>query len=144
MPINPEFDFTDERSMSAREKHLVIRAWERFLDNGLQKKDFTKRLYQHLTLHCSFIAHYSIHGFHSVYFEDDKQATRNFIRQFTTGRSTEYGGNYWLHGSCADLNKAMMLVMARYADKLIRASRNDPFEDVPDPDNKQQCGRMAE
>ena len=123
--------FTDEQFMTAKEKELTLKSWERFLKNGLRKQDFTKRLYQYLTLHCSFIAHYSIHGFYNVYFEDDKAATRRFLNQFLTGVSTEYGMTYWTTGSCSDLNRAMMTVAQKYAPGLIVKSRNDSFEEVP-------------
>jgi hypothetical protein len=147
--------FSDEQFMTAQEKTLVLNAWERFLRLGLRRQDFTKALYRHLTLHCSFIAHYSIDGFYSVYFgtqgyygprsqAEDRQATRDFLRQFLTGNSVEYGGaRYWLTGSCADLNRAMMDVAKIHAPSLIVASRNDSFEDIPEPSEPNTQGAVS-
>src|SRR5437867_6119728 len=55
--------FGDARFMSAREKDLALKAWVRFLKHGLRFADFSDRLYRHLTLHASFIAHYDRAGF---------------------------------------------------------------------------------
>ena len=52
-----KYAFRDAEFMSARDKELVLKAWLRFLKNGLRFEDFSKRLYEHLHLHCSFIAH---------------------------------------------------------------------------------------
>ena len=56
--------------MTAKEKEMVAKAFERFLKNNFREEDFTKRLYEHLHLHCGFIAHYDINGFYGTYFED--------------------------------------------------------------------------
>ena len=48
--------FTDARFMTARQKDLVLKDWQRFLRRGLRREDFSKRLYEHLHLHCGFIA----------------------------------------------------------------------------------------
>jgi hypothetical protein len=111
-----EPQFKDVEFMTATEKALVLKQWKVFVANGFQLKHFTKRLYQHLTLHCSFIAHYNLHGFYSVYFEDDKESTKRFIRQFTTGTSAEMGMSYWMDGDYDDLNPAMCEVMKDHAD----------------------------
>jgi hypothetical protein len=113
--------FRDAQFMTAREKELTLKAWARFvkaLAVGTPqqvKRAFTKRIYHHLTQHCSFIAHYNIHGFFETYF-DDPQKTSLFLRQFDGDygyRSIEYGMTYWHHGGndvCQeyyDLNQAM-------------------------------------
>ena len=59
--------FTDVQFMTAKEKGMVLKNWETFLKHGLKKQHFTKRLYEHLHLHCGFIAHYSRDGFYSTY-----------------------------------------------------------------------------
>jgi hypothetical protein len=71
--------------MSAREKGLVLKTWVRFLKNGFRLADFSDRLYKHLTLHCSFIAHYNRVGFHQTYFEDER------IRSGSSPSSTSAG-----------------------------------------------------
>jgi hypothetical protein len=69
--------------MTAREKELVLKNWERFLRHGLARAQFTRRLYEHLHLHCGFIAHYNIHGFYSTYFQSGPD-TERFFEQLRT------------------------------------------------------------
>jgi len=105
-----QHNFRDAEFMSAREKELVEKAWVRFLKNGLRIQDFTDRLYRHLTLHCSFIAHYNRAGFYQTYFENGEDPVR-FLSQFDKRgecRSVEYGGRWWLSGQYQDLNRAMI------------------------------------
>jgi len=115
------YTFSDSEFMSAREKELVLKAWVRFLKHGLRSADFTKRLYGHLIQHCSFIAHYNRGGFYQTYFESGEDTVR-FLSQFDKRgecRSVEYGGSWWLHGSYADLNGAMVEEAAPYVPSLI-------------------------
>jgi hypothetical protein len=111
--------FKDTRFMTAREKEGVLVDWERFLEKGFESAYFTDRLYKHLTMECSFIAHYDRGGFHDYYF-GQKRNTGSFIRQFTKGESVEYGGRFWLQGDSADINQAMCDVMKEYAPELER------------------------
>jgi len=83
----------DTKFMSAAEKSKVLKNWEAFLKSGLEKDKFTQVLYNHLTQHCSFIAHCDIHGFYATYFESGDD-TLHFLSQFDTRqgipRSIEY------------------------------------------------------
>ena len=113
--------FSDGEFMSARGKELALRAWVRFLKRGLRFADFTKRLYEHLHLHCSFIAHYNRGGFYATYFESGDDTAR-FLSQFDGRgecRSVEYGGTMWLQGEYADLNRAMVEEAEPYIPKLV-------------------------
>lgn len=58
--------FEGAKFMTAEDKAKVHRQWCRFLESGDWDK-FTVRLYQHLTLGCSFTAHYDKHGFMAHY-----------------------------------------------------------------------------
>jgi hypothetical protein len=49
-------NFQDAEFMTAQEKHALLKQWEVFLKNGLKKAHFSKRIYDHLHLHCGFIA----------------------------------------------------------------------------------------
>lgn len=123
------FTFKDEEFMTAVEKARVLRAWERFLKSGLARTQFTKALYKHLTLHCGFIAHYNLHGFYSVYFEEGHTKAR-FLSQFDKRgpmRSVEYGytpfyGNYGFRDEYKDIALAMVEVGADYIPALIESA----------------------
>jgi len=121
--------FKDAQFLSAAEKLKVFRAWQRFLKNGLKQEDFSKPLYEHLHLHCSFIAHYDRGGFYATYFEDSEDVPK-FFQQFDKDKgfkSWEYGGS-WLLGSPldnepdSDINKAMCEVFEAYKKRIYAQS----------------------
>ena len=116
-----DYAFRDARFLSAREKALVLKAWVRFLKRGLCLEDFTKRLYEHLHLHCSFIAHYNRVGFYAEYFENGEDTVR-FLSQFDKRgdcRSVEYGHTLWLPGDYEDLNRVMVEEASTYVPALL-------------------------
>lgn len=129
----------DARFMNAREKEQVLKGWERFLKNGLQAKDFTKPLYNHLIQHCSFIAHYDRGGFYATYFSTG-DGIQDFLAQFDkrnaepcgVPKSVEYGMTYWATGEdYADINKTMIEVASRYIPGLLdRAGRQQEDADI--------------
>jgi hypothetical protein len=94
--------FKDVEFMTAREKELVLKSWRNFLKNGLQKQHFTKRLYEHLHLHCGFIANFNIHVFYSAYFEAG-QDTERFFEHFCNYTAADCRAN----GDYGDVNTAM-------------------------------------
>lgn len=111
-----KYEFRDAQFMSAREKELVLKAWVRFVKNGLRWEDFSRRLYEHLHLHCQFIAHYDRAGFYRTYFEEGEDTIR-FLSQFDKRgecRSVEYGMTSWLSGDYGDLGKAMIEEASRF------------------------------
>ena len=110
--------------MSVEEKEKVLEDWQRFIKSDFDKAKFTKRLYNHLIQHCSFIAHYNQAGFYGSYFEDP-QHTIKFLKQFDRDcgcKSTEYGMEYWLTGEdYRDINTAMVESLEPYkADCYLR------------------------
>lgn len=115
-------EFKDVRFLTAEEKRLVLKAWERFVRRGFQPQDFTDRLYHHLSQHCSFIAHYNRAGFYQTYF-DRAEDTLRFISQFDSDKgckSIEYGWSAWINGpddSYKDINTAMIEVMGKHKEK---------------------------
>ena len=120
-----QYAFRDAEFMSAREKELVLNAWVRFLKHGLRFEDFSDRLYQHLHLHCGFIAHYNRQGFYATYFESGEDTVR-FLSQFDRrgGRlSVEYGGTLWSMREYADLKEAMIKEGAAFIPKLIESAQ---------------------
>ncbi len=120
----------DSKFMSAAEKAKVLKQWEGFLKSGLDKGHFTKLLYHHLIQHCSFIAHYDIHGFYATYFESGDD-TRHFLSQFDTRngmpRSIEYGDlSGWLtEEEYSDVNIEMCRIAFRYIPVLELKAKND-------------------
>lgn len=121
----------DTKFMTATEKEKVLRDWEAFLKNGCKRVMFTKALYTHLIMHCSFIAHYNIHGFYSTYFESGDD-TAHFLEQFDSSKAQlGYGGKYvprcielgmtgWAtQEEYADINQAMIEVAGKYIPGLV-------------------------
>jgi hypothetical protein len=106
--------FTDVKFMTAREKELVLKNWKTFLKHGLKKGHFTKRLYEHLHLHCGFIAHYNIHGFYSTYFEAG-QDTERFFGHLCSYTKANYGAN----SEYDDINTAMRKVYQEYKAEIL-------------------------
>lgn len=69
-PCPPEM-FQDSKFMTAEQKKTVLRQWDRFIAGGFAFHLFTDAIYQHLNLHCGFIAHYNRMGFYSTYWNGD-------------------------------------------------------------------------
>ena len=112
--------FTDVEFMTAREKELVLKSWRAFLKHGLQKQHFTKRLYEHLHLHCGFIANFNIHGFYSTYFEAG-QDTERFFEHFCDYTARNYGAN----GDYDDVNTAMRQVYEEFKAEILSKADAD-------------------
>ncbi len=110
------FDLKDSEFLTAQEKALILKQWKRFIENDFRQEDFTKKIYDHLHLHCSFIAHFNREGFYHTYFENPEDTIR-FIRQFDSDfglKSVEYGALWWIQGDYSDVNNAMCQVMSGF------------------------------
>ena len=105
--------FTDAEFMTAREKELVLKDWERFLRLGLRNAHFTRRLYEHLHLHCGFIAHYNIHGFYSEYFEAGQDIER-FFEHFCSYTAQNFGA----YAEYDDLHVAMRKIFDKHKSSI--------------------------
>ena len=122
----------DVKFMTAKEKEKVLRAWGKFLESGCSKDKFTKSLYQHLILNCSFIAHFNLHGFYSTYFEEGEDTVR-FLSQFDNSngipKSVEYGMTYWYTDpDYYDLNSEMCNVASKYIPFLTQIAQKQQVE----------------
>ena len=117
------------KGMAANYVEKILKAWKRFIKNGFKWEHFTKALYEHLHLHCSFIAHYERLGFYQTYFGDPED-TLKFINQFVTGVSVEYNATWWLHGEYADINEAMREVVKNSKDELISRLRTEVIKNT--------------
>lgn len=128
LPGEAKFKMQDTKFLSAQEKDKVLRQWKLFLKSGLSKDKFTKALYNHLINHCSFIAHYDIHGFYSTYFEEGEDKV-NFLSQFDNRNgipmSVEYRMISWYTGpDYNDINSAMCRVASKYIPMLLDKARS--------------------
>ncbi len=121
----------DAEFMTAAEKQLVLKQWIRFIKNGFQEDDFTEKLYKHLSLHCSFIAHYNRLGFYHTYFKRP-ETTAKFLTQFDKDfnfKSVEYGGRWWLNNQeYCDLNQAMCDSIEPYKEYFYQQCRRKEKE----------------
>ena len=117
--------FTNTKFMTAREKALVLKGWERFLRHGMKREHFTKRLYDHLHQHCGFIAHYNIHGFYSEYFEAGADIER-FFENFCSYTAQNYGA----YVEYDDLNRAMRSVYTRHRRAIAQRAEKDVSDKV--------------
>lgn len=118
-PLYPDthVPLKDAEFMTAKEKANVLKQWTLFMKSGCAKEKFTKPIYKHLTLHCSFIAHYDIHGFYGCYFTEPEN-TIKFLTQFDTRgdmKSVEYGWTSWLTDrEYNDINSEMCRIATVY------------------------------
>jgi hypothetical protein len=107
----------DAQFMTAKEKESVLSQWIRFIKNGFKEGDFCEALYKHLSLHCSFIAHFNKAGFFATYFKRPEM-TAKFLSQFDRDKgckSVEYGGTSWIkYPEFDDLNFAMCNAIEPY------------------------------
>ena len=126
-----KYAFRDAKFLSAREKQLVLTAWVRFLRNGMRFDDFSDRLYKHLALHCSLIAHYDRAGFYQTYFDNGEDSAR-FLSQFDKRgecRSVEYGDGWWCNaGEYADINEAMIEEDSQFITDLLEKAQSKARE----------------
>jgi len=117
--------FTDAEFMTAKEKAAVLKDWERLLkamatgdfgsteetECGRKSSKFTKRLYNHLHLHCGHIAHYNQSGFFYAQFGDSEKII-NFVETFhshTTFCASDY----------RDITRAMGQMLVDYGPKIV-------------------------
>lgn len=124
--ISPE-EFTDGQWLSGDQKRKVLKQWRSFVVNGFPERLFTGALYEHLHLHCGYIAHYDKRGFFCEYWgasdlhrfaEETAIAMRpvplafsrweSFLRQFT------------IWGEYADINTAMLATLAEELEALVK------------------------
>ena len=117
-------ELKDVKFMTAQDKARVLRQWRNFIRSGLKWEAFHKALYEHLYLHCGFIAHYNRQGFYSTYFENG-QDTLAFFEFFTNEQ--------WGHDDYADLRQAMNEVLKQYEPQLRTNTRQKAISQI---DNK--------
>jgi hypothetical protein len=93
-------EFTDAQFMSAATKKTVARQWERLLKHlavrGYLAEDgfhlFPKALYDHLHLHCGYVAHFDRFGFFLAYFVRPADCANFMERWVERGRFQPWEG----------------------------------------------------
>lgn len=117
--------YTDVQFMTAAEKAGVARDFELFVvarlmmdhsqlqetDYGSLFKPFTKRLYDHHSLHLGFIAHFNRSGFFGAQYEQTEDFLRN-IQTFARGEG--HMGYSFLYTDYGDLNAVIQKVAQHY------------------------------
>ncbi len=132
LPGEVKIKLQDTKFMSAEEKRKVLRQWRLFLKSGLSRDKFTKVLYNHLIMHCSFIAHYDRQGFYSTYFEEGEDIVC-FLSQFDNRngipKSVEYGMTCWYTDpDYNDINSEMCRIASKYIPHLVISADNKQRE----------------
>jgi len=115
----------DAKFLSANEKLLILKQWQRFITSGFNPQKFTEKLYDHLHLHCGFIAHYDRSGFYYTYWNDEliRFSTRNNCdivpAPLTFYEWESFLKNFSIWGEYTDINVAMMVVLHYELSELI-------------------------
>lgn len=118
-----DYNFTDTKFLTAKEKMLILKNWIAFLKSGLSQDKFTKRLYEHLHLHCGFIAHYDINGFYGTYFNGDYVDAKRFFSHFDKTEHGSYNSSStW--GDYIDIGKAMADEYEKLKDKIFTETQD--------------------
>ncbi len=107
--------FTDVQYMTAAEKANVLYKWQIFVNSSYKKENFTKNIYEHLIMHCGFIAHYNKSGFYSTYWYDPDPEGSTPARFVDVEEFLHPYFNYY--SECKDLNTAMLFVLKEYLEK---------------------------
>ena len=99
----------DSKFMTAVQKEKVLKNWKTFIkklrtngtSDNIKSGSFSKALYNHLYVHCGFIAHYDIHGFFNMYFTGESHIV-SFSDQLE-----RHWNQFGLQDTYADLNAEM-------------------------------------
>jgi len=113
-------DFKDVEFFKAEDKYRTAKHFYRFVKNGFQRKDFNKRVYEHLHLHCGFIAHYNIDGFYQEYFNGSKTDLKRFAEHFlnfVNPFEDVYNYTNIRMGNYQDINKVFADILNKYEIK---------------------------
>lgn len=125
--------FSDVQFMTAAEKGKVARQWERFLKhlsiNGCSTEEnvnlFPKSLYEHLHLHCGYIAHYNRYGFFETYFVRHSDCA-DFVRRWTDRDSTPWSNGpalFDMMPDYRDLGGHMVAVARKYGPAIMAKAK---------------------
>lgn len=106
--------YPETRFMTSAQQEKAFKRFQRVID----KRDSSlidKNLYEHLHLHCGFIAHYDIHGFRATY--SGIEGFRRFVEHFDI-RIDGYWKSCWIEGDYVALNTDMVNYVMERADQI--------------------------
>ncbi len=122
--VMPE-NMSDADFLSAEERIKVLKEWKGFVKSGFLPERFTRNIYEHLHLHCGYIAHHDRGGYYYTYWNDEilRYAVKNgcvlspvpgvfyewkrFLKQFT------------IRGDYSDINTAMMIILKAELENVV-------------------------
>jgi hypothetical protein len=121
--------FTDAHFLVAEKKRSILKRWTSFVKNGFPENLFTDSVYEHLHLHCGYIAHYDRSGFYVEYWgahardfhrhaKKDGFMMRPVPLAFYNWKSFLKQFSIW--GEFADINMAMMCVLKEELGLLLK------------------------
>jgi len=125
---------TDAEFLSAKEKQKILKQWELFVRKGFNLNKFTKLIYNHLHLHCGFIAHYDRFGFYYNYWNDeivkhcDKSGLDIAPVPNTFFEWKRFMQQFHVWGEYTDISVAMLVVLQTELTNLL----SDLFNEVKD------------
>ncbi len=139
-PQVPLAEFADSKWLSADEKRKILKQWTGFVKNGFPETSFTSAIYEHLHLHCGFIAHYNKQGFYGEYWgaygrdlhrhaKEENFTLRPIPMAFYNWESFIRQFNIW--GDYTDISTAMMIVLKtelEYLEKDLLKEARGHFE----------------
>jgi len=108
---------SDGQFLSAGDKQKILEQWETFVKSGFQPGKFTRAIYEHLHLHCGYIAHYDRSGFYYTYWNDEviRFSEKNGYSIVPTPKIffewERFLKAFSIWGEYADINLAMMVVL---------------------------------
>ncbi len=110
--------FTSVEFISADEKRKILKRWTVFVKAGFQWHLFTEAIYNHISLHCGYIAHYDRHCFYTTYWaaEELHQYAKDCNLDIRPVPTSFYGWESFLKqfdiwGNYADISYHMMKVL---------------------------------
>lgn len=107
---------SDGQFLSVGDKQKILRQWGKFVHYGFKPEMFTKAIYEHLHLHCGFIAHYDRMGFYYTYWNDEivrfceKNGHETVPAPKTFFEWERFLKAFSIWGEYTDINLAMMVV----------------------------------
>lgn len=113
--------------LTADEKVKILTAFHRFIKSNFKKTQFTQGLYQYLSTHFGFIAHYDKNGFYEVRFEDSIGRVTTFQKISDAGPMNFKDENT---SGCADLNLAILDAVHSNWNEVMGSARTDYLKDL--------------